>query len=139
MADVTCQHFMQHCSCLFRRNKLHYLDTLLVTIWVLLKAKIHFITHYEMTEGKFRYWCTLCLISAQDVGELTRHPGRFNPGWAPGPVQYSVQQEFAWHRYFICHIFKENLPCRAVGYCTVPCRAVPCCTLCFAVSCRTVL
>ena len=100
MADVTCRHFtQQHCSYLFGRKKLHYSATLHVTTLILLKAKVRFITHHEMTEGKFWCSCTLCLTSAQDVGELTLRPGRFtpgnDPGWAPGPVQYSVQQEFA--------------------------------------------
>ena len=98
MADVTCRHFTQHCGYLFRRKKVHYLATLHVTTLILLKAKFQFITHHEMTEGECWYSCTFCLTSTQDVVELTRRPGDFTPGndcgWAPGPVQYSVHQDF---------------------------------------------
>jgi len=52
MADVICQHFVQHCGCLFRLKKLHYLATFHVATLILLEAKLHFITNNEMTEGE---------------------------------------------------------------------------------------
>jgi len=98
MADVMCQHFVQHCSYLFRRKKLHYLATLHDATLILLEAKLHFITNHEMTGGECWYSCTISLTSAQDVGELTQGLGRFtlgnDPGWAPGSVQFSIQQDF---------------------------------------------